>query len=74
MRDSQRRNQPAIHPDAPLHHNARTAMQQDEKRKQQSIAENNETYKEVTLRSKEARMLHAWDDFMGRLHGNRKEK
>lgn len=74
MRDSQRRNLPAIDPDAPPHHNARTAMQQDEQRKQQRIAENNETYKEVTLRSKEARMLHAWDDFMGRLHGNRKEK
>jgi hypothetical protein len=72
MRESKWRNQPAIHPDAPLHHNAVTAMQQDEKRKQQNIAENNKTYAEVQLRSNALRMLHAWDDFMSRLHGEKK--
>jgi hypothetical protein len=74
MRDSQRRNQPAVNPDAPLHHNARTAMQQDEKRKQQRIAENNQTYAEIQLQSREERMLRAWDYFMEKLHDSRKEK
>jgi len=74
MRDSQRRNQPAVNPDAPPHHNARTAMQQDEKRKQQRIAENNQTYAEIQLQNREERMLRAWDYFMDRLHSNRKEK
>jgi hypothetical protein len=45
-------------------------MQQDEKRKQQSIAENNETYRELKLRSKA--VLPSWDNFMDRL--SRKEK
>lgn len=46
MRESQRRMQPAINPDAPLSPNERKAAQQDLARKALRVKENEEYYKD----------------------------
>jgi len=74
MNESKERSLPPIAPDEPPHPNEVTAMIREERHKQQRIVENNQTYAEVKLRSRDVRMLHAWDDFLDRLCNSRKEK